>query len=319
MLSTSKKSVSIRLEDPNVVFRGNHRDGEPYNFGGSVQLTADTPTTVIDVRITLQAFRKVSWPTNTLQASWVRQKDLVFCKELQLLPPGSEGGVDCNYGHECHSWPFNFALDATMPETVDSLPFSYIHYYMIAEVRTGRWRKPLRTVQGVRVTKAPSSWAEDTCFPEQSADIWPNKISYRISLPRVHHTLARQMAVDFLLIPLKDGLSIGHIELDLIETTFLVATKEGQLWRADKSTKVIASTVASIPSQCKGEAESLQGLETPEESQKFSIKLDLPQGLNLRFRSIEDEKIKVGYVLKVSVDLVNPDGHVSKVGSPFPY
>ncbi|KAL1618721.1 hypothetical protein SLS56_010451, partial [Neofusicoccum ribis] len=120
------------------------------------------------------------------------------------------------------------------------------------------------------------------------------------------------MTVDFLLIPLKDGLSIGDIQLDLIETTFLVATKEGQLWRVDKSTKVITSTVASIPSQCKGEAESLPGLEIPEESQKFSINLDLPQGLNLRFRSVEDEKIKVGYVLKVSVDLMNPDGHVSK-------
>ncbi|OMP85199.1 putative HECT-type ubiquitin ligase-interacting protein creD [Diplodia seriata] len=135
------------------------------------------------------------------------------------------------------------------------------------------------------------------------------------------------MAVYFLLTPLKHGTRIGPIHLDLVQTEVLTATRDGRPWRRDRTVTTIASTVASVPPDCKGELavdrrSSLGDSDMRDESFSFAVKLPIDPAGYRRVQSVDDEKIKIRYTLKVCVDLLNPEGHLSKVGSHsycFPY
>ncbi|KAL0258452.1 hypothetical protein SLS55_005945 [Diplodia seriata] len=258
------------------------------------------------------AFRR-SWGTNTVQEQWIQQKDRVFFREVQLQ-------AESEQNNECRArcWPFRIDLDAHMPETIDGLPFSYVRYFLTAEIQVGFWRRLHRGTRMIRVIKAPSFWAMDADLQELSADIWPNKISYQISSRRLYQTHEKEMAVYFLLTPLKHGTRIGPIHLDLVQTEVLTATRDGRPWRRDRTVTTIASTVASIPPDCKGELavdrrSSLGDSDMRDESFSFAVKLPIDPAGYRRVQSVDDEKIKIRYTLKVCVDLLNPEGHLSKL------
>lgn len=114
-------------------------------------------------------------------------------------------------------------------------------------------------------------------------------------------------------------MEIGKIRLELIQTRILVATKDGELWRSDKTLKTVASTVISLPANRKDRfpdhVDSLCESEIRDEALRFSINFGTSQGVYNRVQTVNHQKIKVKHVLQVTVDLIDPEGHSSKVSS----
>ncbi|KAK7706144.1 hypothetical protein SLS57_009796 [Botryosphaeria dothidea] len=129
------------------------------------------------------------------------------------------------------------------------------------------------------------------------------------------------MAVNFQLTPLQQDMEIGKIRLELIQTRILVATKDGELWRSDKTLKTVASTVISLPANRKDRfpdhVDSLCESEIRDEALRFSINFGTSQGVYNRVQTVNHQKIKVKHVLQVTVDLIDPEGHSSKIKLNF--
>lgn len=126
------------------------------------------------------------------------------------------------------------------------------------------------------------------------------------------------MVINFALTPLKRDMRIGKIHVELIQTRILIATKDGRSWCEDKSSTTIASTVSSAHSHDKeshasGHPDPIGELEMRDEALRFPVILHVDAARHRLMQTVEDEKIKIRHALKVCVDLLNPEGHISKV------
>lgn len=145
-------------------------------------------------------------------------------------------------------------------------------------------------------------------------DIWASKLAYKITVPQKNYIVGTAVTADFVLIPLRKGVEIATIKMELIESRQLfcdyagrrishthdmvVATKEGDM--PDNSAHTVPDGVE-------------EGDELFDESHRFSMSLDLPRSLKYCRQSVDTENIRLSHKLRLYVNLHNPEGHTSQL------
>ena len=143
-------------------------------------------------------------------------------------------------------------------------------------------------------------------------------------IPQIDHLFGTSISAFFELTPLLKGITLGKIKMELYESVTLRASyanadsyqSKEPFSRVSETVKQVAKSETDTPMMSEqlfseSEAEALQ----QDECVKFSLTTQLPKSLKLVRQSADSKWIRVKHTMKVTVNIKNPDGHISQVRS----
>ncbi|GME59025.1 Arrestin-like protein [Neofusicoccum parvum] len=311
------RSETAPLYQQFVNFR--HRDGKRQIVQGDVVFNTNAPTTIRSVKITLRGIRKVSWITDTLQATAVQQKQTLFLQTQHLHIPSDHTTRKSPPG--AHTWPFLFALPPHLPESVDWLPANtFITYGLTATVSTGHFSRPQTATERLRLVKTPSFHVPaddyDVSFaPAERELLWPDALIAQVTLAQPLQPTDGALALDFRLLPLGDlagAVRLGAVKLELVQTLQLVVSRNGAPFRTTRKTRSVASSAASVDELVAAQRAKGGGDEDDDGGGRvcFSVKLPLPGPPYACVQTVDDEGMKVRYALRVGLEVGGAEGEM---------
>lgn len=253
--------------------------------------------------------------TSSLSGRRNASKEITFFQQTWNFRDPGKGRTE-NLPSNNYSWPFDLVLDGTLPESVEGMKDAYIVYRFKAEI--GRKRaKDIVVRKPLRIVRTLGSSALELSHAMSVENIWPNKIEYSISTPSKAVIFGSFLQVEFKLIPLLKGLTIGNISTQLKEEHEFVVDPEwgvhalngGQM----KDDRVIAYDNYTLDTD-----KDLQIIDEAAEGFQFSRYLELPKSLTKCMQDCNVKGIKVRHKIKFNVQLHNPDGHISELRANLP-
>ncbi|KAJ4376400.1 hypothetical protein N0V83_001683 [Neocucurbitaria cava] len=202
-----------------------------------------------------------------------------------------------------------------LDQSVEGLPTNWVVYNLKASVDRGYMSKQLSATSHIRVIRTLGRDMLESMPMEQiNEDIWANKLAYKITVPQKNYIIGTNITADFVLIPLRKGVEIATIKMELIESRQLFADYAGR--RISHQTDIqVAVTEGEMP---ENSARTIpDGVEDPDElfdeSHRFQMSLDLPKSLKNCRQSVDTENIRLTHKLRLYVNLKNPEGHTSQL------
>lgn len=256
------------------------------------------------------------WYTaNTVTPQPIAQKQHFLVENLSLFPVSGSPTKSHKINAGTHEWEFKFKMPANLDESVEGLPTNYIIYNLKASVDKGYMSKPLTATSHIRVIRTLGRDLMDSVPMEQiNEDIWASKIAYKITVPQKNYIVGTNITADFVLIPLRKGVEITNIKMELIETRQLFCEFAGR--RVSHQTD---SQVCTVEGKMPDDSMRLvpDGVEDTDslfdECHRFSQTLELPKSLKNCRQSIDTEHIRISHKLRIYVNLLNPEGHTSQL------
>ena len=145
---------------------------------------------------------------------------------------------------------------------------------------------------------------------------WVNKVDYSISTPSKTVMFGTAVRVDFRLVPLLKGLTVGKASIELREEIEITPDAEFGVIACNsglKQNRLIAKDEHDVDSESPAEV-----LDEEAEGHNFSRYVELPKTLNKCLQDCETKGIKVNHKLKFNIQLNNPDGHISELRANLP-
>ena len=254
--------------------------------------------------------------TNTVSPQPITQKTNFLVENLNLFPVEGNNknkAHKINAGH--HEWDFTFKMPNNLDQSVEGLPTNWVVYNLKASVDRGYMSKQLSANCHIRVIRTLGRDLLETMPMEQiNEDIWANKLAYKITVPQKNYIIGTNITADFVLIPLRKGVEISTIKMELIESRQLFADYAGR--RISHQTDIqVAVTEGNMPENSARTVPN--GVEDADElfdeSHRFSMALDLPKSLKNCRQSVDTENIRLTHKLRLYVNLKNPEGHTSQL------
>ncbi|KAF2196182.1 hypothetical protein GQ43DRAFT_272365 [Delitschia confertaspora ATCC 74209] len=317
-ISGARPVLEIKPDSSFIVFQGPPSEGRSTELSGKLVMNLSETVSVKNMRLLLWGERKVSWlPDMAYNSTRIHSRHRFLHHEIHFDPSGSSQlPVPKNKSYKIHagshSWEFNFNMPSTLDESVEGIPTSHVIYGLTAWVDTGFFGKTLKAKHHIRVIRTPGP---DTMDMEQiSEDIWASKLAYKITIPQRNYIVGTAIPVNFTLIPLRKGIEIGKIVMELVETTFLQTDIRGP-----EMSKTYHTLVAHMEGEMPSDSLHLvpDGVEDVDqlfdEAHRFQLKLELPKSLTKCRQDVDAEFIKISHKLKIRVFLHNPEGHTSEL------
>ncbi|KAF2670337.1 hypothetical protein BT63DRAFT_413073 [Microthyrium microscopicum] len=314
------KNIEIQLDDPFPVFYGDSHEAEPVAVSGVVILNNPDHMNVRGIKIKLEGKWRVNWTipgapgNNNAAQNVVRDKGILVSEEQQFIPAPGAPVTTHRIAPGRHEWRFKFMLDPSLPESVEGLSSSFVVYNLTAEFDRGYMSKSLTATKHVRVVRTLSQDMTETVpFPYSNEDTWADKIKYHIYIPSRYYAFGSTVPVQFTLLPLRKGVRIGKIKMEVLERVGLETSKQGdQALATTLPDKVVASVEQHMPADASRTLiEETSGL--ADDSYHFQVALPLKKSLNACRQSVNTDHIKVHHNLKIYINIHNPDGHVSQL------
>jgi hypothetical protein len=209
-------------------------------------------------------------------------------------------------------------MPSSTDQSVEGLPTNWVVYNLKATVDRGYMSKQLSATSHIRVIRTLGRDLLESMPTEQiNEDIWANKVAYKITVPQKNYIIGTSITADFVLIPLRKGVEITTIKMELIESRQLFAEYAGR--RISNQSEIqVAVKEADMPpnSEHRVPAEADDGESADalfDESHRFSMTLDLPKSLKKCRQSVDTENIRLSHKLRLYVNLKNPEGHTSQL------
>jgi hypothetical protein len=253
--------------------------------------------------------------TNTVSPQPISHKTHFLVEHVNLFPvDGSKHKAHkINAGH--HEWDFSFKMPQNLDQSVEGLPTNWIVYNLKATMDRGYMSKQLHATSHIRVIRTLGRDLLETMPMEQiNEDIWANKLAYKITVPQKNYIIGTHITADFVLIPLRKGVEISTIKMELIESRQLFAEYAGRRISHQADVQV-AVTEGEMPENSANTVPTgvEDGDELFDESHRFSMTLDLPKSLKNCRQSVDTENIRLSHKLRLYVNLKNPEGHTSQL------
>ncbi|EYE94745.1 arrestin C-terminal domain-containing protein [Aspergillus ruber CBS 135680] len=140
---------------------------------------------------------------------------------------------------------------------------------------------------------------------------WPKKTIYNVGIPNRAVSVGSSTRIDFRSIPLLKGLKLETIETHLIETHFVAKPSP-----ATRSREVLIDEYEP-PGWDKLDIVPFDDEHT-HYLYHFSQTLCLPKSTKDCLQSTATTNLQVEHKIAVLTTLLNPDGHISSIGQPFP-
>jgi hypothetical protein len=256
--------------------------------------------------------------TNTVSPQPITQKTNFLVENLTLFPVSGDRTKAHKINAGYHEWDFKFKMPSSTDQSVEGLPTNWVVYNLKATVDRGYMSKQLSATSHIRVIRTLGRDLLESMPTEQiNEDIWANKVAYKITVPQKNYIIGTSITADFVLIPLRKGVEITTIKMELIESRQLFAEYAGR--RISNQSEIqVAVKEADMPpnSEHRVPAEADDGESADalfDESHRFSMTLDLPKSLKKCRQSVDTENIRLSHKLRLYVNLKNPEGHTSQL------
>ncbi|KAF2472564.1 uncharacterized protein BDR25DRAFT_313071 [Lindgomyces ingoldianus] len=312
----SKPVLEIKPHSPFVVFYGEPSESQNAELTGKLVLTNPESMSVRSIKMTLSGMRKVSWSTTTtVTPQPILSKRTFHREDLNLFPADGSKNKAHKINAGVHEWDFKFKMPSTLEESVEGLGTNWIVYNLSATVDRGYISKQLCATQHIRVIRTLGRDLMETVPMEQiNEDIWASKLAYKITVPQKNYIVGTTVTADFVLIPLRKGVEISTIKMELIESRQLFSDYAGRRI-SHQHDMVVAQVEGHMPPNSAHIVPS--GVEDADqlfdESHRFSMSLDLPKSLKNCRQSVDTEYIRLSHKLRLYVNLHNPEGHTSQL------
>src|ERR1700761_3776216 len=87
-------------------------------------------------------------------------------------------------------------------------------------------------------------------FSQSNEDTWADKIKYHIYIPSRYYAFGTSIPVQFTLLPLRKGVRIGKIKMEVLEHVGLETNRQGELAQATTlPDKTVASMEQLVPTE----------------------------------------------------------------------
>ncbi|KAJ4299085.1 hypothetical protein N0V90_004329 [Kalmusia sp. IMI 367209] len=308
--------LEIKPSSPFVVFYGESSEAQNTELTGKLILNNPESMSVKSIRMTLTGIRKVAWhTTNTVTPQPISQKQNFLLENLSLFPVDGSKNKAHKINAGVHEWEFKFKMPSTLDESIEGLPTNWVVYSLKATVDRGYMSKPLSASSHIRVIRTLGRDLMESVPMEQiNEDIWASKIAYKITVPQKNYIVGTSITADYVLIPLRKGVEIANIKMELIESRQLFCDYAGR--RVSHQAEVqVACTEGMMPENSKNVVPD--GVEDADqlfdECHRFSMTLDLPKSLKNCRQSVDTENIRISHKLRLYVNLHNPEGHTSQL------
>ncbi|KAF1969340.1 carbon catabolite repression protein-like protein cred [Bimuria novae-zelandiae CBS 107.79] len=308
--------LEIKPSSPFVVFYGEPSEAQNTELTGKLVLNNPESMSVKSIRMTLQGTRKVAWhTTNTVTPQPISQKHYFLNENLTLFPVDGSKNKAHKINAGTHEWEFKFKMPSTLDESIEGLPTNWIVYSLKATVDRGYISKPLTASSHIRIIRTLGRDLMESQPMEQiNEDIWAQKIAYKITVPQKNYIVGTSITADYLLIPLRKGVEIANIKMELIESRQLFCEYAGR--RVSHTTDVqVACTEGMMPENSMNVVpEGVDDVDQLfDECHRFQMTLELPKSLKHCRQSVDTENIRISHKLRLYVNLHNPEGHTSQL------
>ncbi|KAK7721946.1 hypothetical protein SLS57_005013 [Botryosphaeria dothidea] len=310
----SKPVLEIRPDSPFIVFQGDAHNAEPVTLTGKLVLTNHDSIPVRCIKLSLIGTRKVSWLTNAVNPQQIVYKDEFLRENLQIYPtePSIKKTVH-HMGPGVHEWYFKFTLRGSLPESVEGLAGSYIVYNLHATMDRGMMAKTLYADKHLRIVRTlASEILSDAAMEQTNEDVWADKLCYKITIPQTNFIFGTQAMADFQLIPLKKGVTIGKIKMELHEHVVLNAI-QGERNIPHSWDAIVAKEEYDMPTDAEQRMTDDDEDNPFDESFKFKLTLPFPKSLKKCRQNVDTDFIRIDHKIKLFVNLHNPEGHTSQL------
>lgn len=215
-----------------------------------------------------------------------------------------------------YEWPFEITLPGDTIESVEGMREANITWRLKATVARGKLAYDLHAYKRLRVIRTLEQTALEFLHAMSVENIWPNKIEYSIMIPQKAVVFGSSIPMESRFSPLLKGLELGDITVKLIEVHDIVLhSPSGHSVREHKKEREIDSWKIPVT-----RSEHWQDMieDTGQEGWVVNTTLSLPMKLNKCLQDVNVKGIKVRHKVKVTVALINPDGHVSELRATLP-
>ena len=212
---------------------------------------------------------------------------------LFLLPKGN------------YNLPFSIILPANVAETVEGLRIGRIRYRLECTIERGIFDKPITLAKHVRIVRTLHPQSLNLTDLVDINNSWPGKVEYRVEMPRRGLAVGSSVPIRLVILPLAKGLKLKSLNGCIVQQSHVE-----HLWgRSPEYEEIIGKQDLKINP---GHAE--------EDYWDIRTQFHLPESLSKLTQSCEPKSgaILVKHRVRISIQLLNPGGHVSELRANLP-
>lgn len=290
-----------------IVLYGNSMDTSA-RLSGIVVLSVSSPIRVKNIKLRLSGRSFVCWADESRHASpgnrIRRQVVQILDKSWSFLAPNESAKVIDQGNYE---YPFYYELPPDIPDSIEGIPGCHIIYTLTASLeRATQPPTNLETALQFRVIRTIPPNSLDLMHSVSVSDIWPLKVNYETSIPSKVYAIGSEIPVNITLYPLLKGLDVGKVTLVLKEycTLFITSKAYSSTCRKEFKRALVKKTIPGLP--------------MVDDYWQDQIMVKIPDSLGECTQDCDLNCIRVHHKLRLSISLLNPDGHVSELRNSLP-
>ncbi|KYK54904.1 hypothetical protein DCS_06865 [Drechmeria coniospora] len=309
----------IRLDQDFIVFHGNELESSGRLLKGVVVLCLSSAMRMEDVRLRLTGTLRLTW-TDSRSATPVlasqRIERTTNLLEHRWAPFVGTHGKSMTLPSGNYEYPFEHLLPGDTPESVEGMPEASITYRLKATVGRGKLAYDLHAYKHLRIIRTLEPGALEFLHAMSVENIWPNKVEYSIAIPQKAVVFGGTIHLEMRFTPLLKGIELGDIEVTLHETRDTwIRGSTGLGMREHRTHRKVSTWQVAVNREHHWQ-DMIDG--TGQEGWVLAKALQLPKRLRQCIQDLNHHGIKVRHKLKVTVGLVNPDGHISELRATLP-
>lgn len=228
-----------------------------------------------------------------------------------------------------YEFPFQCIIDGSVPESIVHLGASSLVYRIQCVIERGRFSTPILTKKLLHVIRTLSPDNSELSETVAVDNVWPKKVDYSISVPTKAIAIGSSCHINISISPLTKGLKLGEVKIKLVEIASFSMTTGTHTDERTLTTK----HVSRVTKNSKGvdiwsdEAEVDQdgvfyrshNMLLSTDRWEVNTQFHLPASLEMMTQDLDIASLcKVRHKLKFSVELINPDDHISELRATLP-
>lgn len=227
--------------------------------------------------------------------------------------------------------PFHAVIPGDIQETVEGLKGGLISYKMVTCMRDESGHKKFLRDCTVRVFR---TLPPETLFLPEAlsiSNIWPEKIQYMMDLVLKHVAVGASLSVSLKLIPLVKGLRFGKVILAVTEyftykdlgnavydDNRRVVIKKINPGISDDAYQQYEDDLLRVETQISTQPDPDTQISVQNDAWKVDTRIKMPSTFGVIAQDCDLGSIKVRHKLKVKVQIINRDKHVSELRANLP-
>ncbi|KAF1809753.1 hypothetical protein P152DRAFT_402741, partial [Eremomyces bilateralis CBS 781.70] len=320
----SYRHVEIRLDQPYVVFEGTPLEGaQPVALKGCIYLDQRRSMDIKRIRVKLVGTLELYWEMGWDPGVITRRNDTIYEKEIILLPRGEVGENSSHtIGSGLKEFAFQFDLPPDTHDTVNGLKRDgWRHRIMVNWMIYATIERPFGSIdlplaRKIRIMRIEGPNPDIFDHEQIHQSVWNDKLSYKISVPRVNYVFGTSITAHFELTPLKKGVVIKDVKMELRENTVntyndTARNPAGRTHYKDWFT-IIKHQTYPVP-EISAQRQAPDSTELQDEAYIFDTKMDLPRSFKDCRQMCDTANIKIYHTLRIYVNILNGDQHVSQL------